>query len=97
MSTRVEGAEPAVILVTAKATLVAGSMYLVLTVREESENLWCYNMSGPGRNNRAAFGKFIVTGYMTALRRAAEICGAGYQPGTIERGLLDSFARDALR
>ena len=52
MSTRVEGAEPPVILITAKAILAD-------------------------------------------LRRAAAICGDGYQPGSIERGLLDAFAQDA--
>jgi hypothetical protein len=30
---------------------------------------------------------------MAALRRAAGICAGGYQPGTIERGVLDGFAR----
>ena len=29
---------------------------------------------------------------MAALRRAAGICADGYQPGTVERGLLDTFA-----
>ena len=32
---------------------------------------------------------------MAALRRAAEICADGYQPGSIERGLLDAFAQGA--
>ena len=36
MSTRVDGAEPAVILITAKATLAAGAACLMLTVIEES-------------------------------------------------------------
>jgi hypothetical protein len=31
---------------------------------------------------------------MAALRRAAGICADGYQPGTIERGLLESFTQD---
>jgi len=33
-----------------------------------------------------------VVGYMAALRRAAEICAGGYQPGSLERGLLEQFA-----
>jgi hypothetical protein len=94
MSTRVEGAEPPVILITAKATLAAGAVYLCLTVIEESGNLWRYNLSEP-KNSRIAYGKLIVPGHMAALRRAAEICAGGYQPGTIERGLLDAFAKDA--
>jgi len=40
VSTRVDGAEPTVILITAKATLAAGAACLILTVTEESSNLW---------------------------------------------------------
>jgi hypothetical protein len=94
VSTRVEGAEPPVILITAKATLAAGTVCLMLTVIEESANLWRYNLSET-KNTRLAYGKLIIPGHMAALRRAAEICADGYQPGTIERGLLDAFARDA--
>ena len=94
MSTRIEGAEPPVILITAKATLAAGTAYLMLTVTEESGNLWRYNLS-ERKNSRLAYGKIIVCGHIAALRRAAEICADGYQPGSIERGLLDAFAQDA--
>jgi hypothetical protein len=94
VSTRVEGAEGAVILITAKATLAAGTTCLYLTVIEESGNLWRYTLSEP-KHARLAHGKIIVPGHMAALRRAAEICADGYQPGTIERGLLDAFAQDA--
>ena len=93
MSTRVEGAEPPVILITAKATFAAGTACLMLTVTEESGNLWRYNLSEK-KNSRLAYGKIIVPGHMAALRRAAEICADGYQPGSIERGLLDTFAQD---
>jgi hypothetical protein len=47
------------------------------------------------KNSRLAYGKIIVPGHMAALRRAAEICADGYQPGSIERGLLDAFTQDA--
>lgn len=94
MSTRVEGAEPPIILITAKATLAAGTVCLMLTVIEESTNLWRYNLSEP-KNTRLAYGKLIIPGHMAALRRAAEICADGYRSGTIERGLLDAFAQDA--
>jgi hypothetical protein len=94
LSTRVEGAEPPVIQITAKATLAAGTACLCLTVTQESGNLWRYNLSEQN-NSRLAYGKIIVTGHMAALRRAAEICADGYQPGSIERGLLDAFAQDA--
>jgi hypothetical protein len=93
VSTRVEGAEPPVILITAKATLAAGTACLYLTVTEESGNLWRYNLSEQN-NSRLAYGKLIVPGHMAALRRAAQICADGYQPGSIERGLLDAFAQD---
>jgi hypothetical protein len=94
VSTRVEGAEPPVILVTAKATLAAGAACLCLTVTQESGNLWRYNLS-ERKNSRLGYGKIIVPGHMAALRRAAEICADGYESGTIERGLLDAFAQDA--
>ena len=45
VSTRVDGAAPPVIRVTAKATLAAGAACLCLTVVQESENLWRYNLS----------------------------------------------------
>ena len=93
MSTRVEGAEPPIILITAKATLAAGTAYLMLTVTEESGNLWRYNLSEK-KNSRLAYGKIIVPGRLAAPRRAAEICADGYQPGSIERGLLDIFVQD---
>ena len=93
MSTRVEGAEPPVILLTAKAALAAGTACLTLTVIQESGNLWRYNLSEQN-NSRLAYGKTIVAGHMAALHRAAQICADGYQPGTIERGLLDALAQD---
>ena len=73
----------------------------MLTVTQESGNLWRYNLSeqrnsgnlSEKNNNRLAYGKIIVPSHMAALRRAAEICVDGYQPGSIERGLLDAFAQ----
>jgi hypothetical protein len=94
VSTRVEGARPPVIMITAKATLAAGTACLMLSVTQESGDLWRYNLS-ERKNSRIAYGKIIVSGHMAALRRAAEVCADGYQPGSIERGLLDAFAQDA--
>jgi hypothetical protein len=45
VSTRVEGAELPVILITAKATLAAGAACRCLTVTQETGNLWRYNLS----------------------------------------------------
>ena len=90
MSTRVDGAEPPVILITAKATFAAGEMYLCLTVTQESGDLWRYTLSEPD-SRRPAYGKIIVPDHITALRRAARICADGYQPGSTERGLLEQF------
>jgi hypothetical protein len=56
-------------------------------------NLWRYNLSEQ-RNNRLAYGKIIMPGHMAALRRAAEICADGYEPGSTQRGLLEQFAAD---
>jgi hypothetical protein len=91
VSTRVEGADPPVIVITAKATFAAGPACVILTVSQENGNLWRYNLSEQG-NKRLAYGKIIVADYMTALRRAAQICADGYQPGSTERGLLEQFA-----
>ena len=93
MSTRADGAAPPVILLTARATLAAGAACLMLTVIEESGDLWRYNLS-ERTNRRIAYGKIAMAGHLAALRRAAEICADGYQPGTIERGLLEQFAAD---
>jgi hypothetical protein len=70
-----------------------GAACLCLTVTQESGNLWRYNLSEQ-KNSRLAYGKIIVAGHMAALRRAAEICVDGYQPGSIERGLLEQLADD---
>jgi hypothetical protein len=96
VSTRIDGALPPVIRITAKATLAAGDEYLILTVTEENTGLWRYSLSGPGRgrSSRDAFGRIISPGYTSALHSAAEICADGYQPGSTEHGLLDSLARD---
>jgi hypothetical protein len=103
MSTQVSGAEPPIIVITAKATLATGAARLMLTVTQESGNLWRYHLSetrtslNQNKNSRLACGKTIVSGYLAALRRAAQICADGYQPGTLERGLLDQFAAHHAR
>ena len=33
-----------------------------------------------------------MTGHMDVLRYAVGVCAAGYQPGTIKRGLIEQFA-----
>jgi hypothetical protein len=40
VSARVDGAEPPVIVITAKATLAAGAACLMLTVTQDGGNLW---------------------------------------------------------
>jgi hypothetical protein len=96
VSTRVEGADPPVIMITAEATLAAGTACLMLTVTEESGHLWRYNLSekttAASPTARSSFP--AIWPPCAAPRRAAQICAAGYQPGTIERGLLDTFAQD---
>jgi hypothetical protein len=84
----------AVILITARAALAAGAACLCLTVIQESGDLWRYTLSKETepRNSRLAYGRVIVPGHIAALRRAAEICAGGYQPGSTERGLLEQFA-----
>jgi hypothetical protein len=95
VSTRIEGASPPIIRITARAIVAAGSAYFMLTVKEEDKQLWRYNLSARDES-RVAYGRIITPDHMSALRNAAEICANGYPPGSIERGLLDAFAQDTL-
>jgi hypothetical protein len=88
MSTCVDGAT-VLVLVSARATLSAGPVHMVLSASEgPAPGTWRYNL-----HNRAAYGRVAgKTSHMDVLRYAAGICAAGYQPGTAERGLLEQFA-----
>ena len=92
MSTHVDGATVTV-TVSACAILSVGTVHMSLTAREgPAPGIWQYNLND-GTNNRAGHGRVAdKTGHMDVLRYAAGICAAGYQPGTIERGLLEQFA-----
>ncbi len=92
MSTRVDGATVQV-MVTVRATLSAGPVHLTLSAREgPAPGTWRYNLTD-GADHRAAGGRVAgMTGHMDALRYAAAISAAGYEPGTAERGLLEQFA-----
>jgi hypothetical protein len=92
MSTRVEGGT-VLIMVTAHATLSAGPAHLSLSAREgPAPGTWRYNL-GDGTDRRAQYGRVAgITDHMDVLKYAAGVCAAGYQPGTIERGLLEQFA-----
>jgi hypothetical protein len=92
MSTRVEGATIQV-MITVRATLSAGPVHLTLSAREgPAPATWRYNLTD-GYDHRAAGGRVAgMTDHMAVVRYAAGICAAGYEPGTIERGLLEQFA-----
>jgi hypothetical protein len=91
VSTRVEGATVHITM-TAHATFSAGDARLSLSAREgPAPATWRYNLND-GTDNRARGHVAGMTGHMDVLRYAAGICAAGYQPGTIERGLLEQFA-----
>jgi hypothetical protein len=92
VSTRVDGATVTV-TVSACATLSAGTVHMTLTARQSPiPGIWQYNLND-GTDNRAGRGRIAgKTGHMDVLRYAAGICAAGYQPGTLERGLLEQFA-----
>jgi hypothetical protein len=94
VSTRVTGAT-VLVLVTARATLSAGTEHLSLSVSEgPAPGTWRYNL-GDGTSHRVAFGRVAgMTDHMDALRYAAGICVGGYEPGTIARGVLEQFADD---
>ena len=92
MSTRVEGAT-VLVLVTAHARLSAGSVHLSLSVRDgPAPGTWRYNL-GDGTDSRVQYGRVAgMKDHMDVLRYAAGICAAGYEPGTVTRGLLEQFA-----
>jgi hypothetical protein len=92
VNTRVDGATVTV-TVSARATLSARTVHMTLTVREGLiPGIWQYNLND-GTDNRAGCGRIAdKSGHMDVLRYAAGICAAGYQPGTVERGLLEQFA-----
>jgi hypothetical protein len=92
MSTRVEGAT-VLIMITAHATLSAGSAHLVLYAGEgPAPGTWRYNLSDPN-DRRIQYGRVAgKASYLDVLRYAADRCRDAYAPGTIERGLLEQFA-----
>jgi len=92
VSTRVTDATVTV-TVSACATLSAGTVHMTLTARQSPiPGIWHYNLND-GTDNRAGRGRVAgQAGHMDVLRYAAGICAAGYQPGTLERGLLEQFA-----
>ena len=92
MSTRADGAT-VIVTVSACVILSAGTVRISLTAREgPAPGIWQYNLND-GTSNRAGHGRIAgKTGHLDVLRSAAGICAAGYQPGTIERGLLEQFA-----
>ena len=93
MSTRVEGGT-VLIMITAHATLSAGPVHLSLSARQDpAPGTWRYNLSD-ATDKRAHYGRVagINGGHMDALRYAACVCAADYEPGTSERGLLEQFA-----
>jgi hypothetical protein len=92
VSTRVEGST-VLIMVTAHATLSAGTAQLILSAREgPAPGTWRYNL-GDGANNRIQYGRVAgIAGHMGVLRYAAAICKDAYEPATTERGLLEQFA-----
>jgi hypothetical protein len=92
MSTRVKGAT-VLVTVTAHATLSAGPVHFSLSAREgPAPGTWRYNLND-GKDARAATGRVAgMTDHMDVLRYAAGISAAGYESGTVERGILEQFA-----
>jgi hypothetical protein len=94
MNTRVKGAT-VLVTVTAHATLSAGPVRFSLSAREgPAPGTWRYNLND-GKDARAATGRVAgMADHMDVLRYAAGISAAGYEPGTVERDLLEHFATD---
>jgi hypothetical protein len=94
VSTRVEGATVR-IMVSAQATLAAGEVHLSMTVKEgPAQSTWRYNLQDD-RERRVQYGRVAgIADHMGALRYAAGVFAAAYEPGTLERGLFEQFAAD---
>ena len=95
MSIRVEGAAPALVRVSAKAELGPGGAAMRLTLTEQDSGLWKYRLSGL-QVSRVGYGRVTADNHLAALQRAADILSEGFTPGTVERGLLETFAKGAL-
>lgn len=92
MSTRVDGAIVTV-TVSAYATPSADAVHMSLTAREGPiPGIWQYKLND-GTADRAGRGRIAgKTDHFEVLLYAAGISAACYQPGTVERGLLEQFA-----
>ena len=97
MSTQISGDfEITQVHLESKVMLITGAMSFALTVAWEASTIWRYSLSlvsDETRNVRAAFGRVLAPDYRTAAMRAAEQLAQGYEPGTVERGLLDALAQ----
>jgi hypothetical protein len=93
VSTRIKGADIQV-RVDAYAMLHAEPARLKLQVREGPPGTWRWNLSD-GIKHRAAGGRIAeIPSHLDALRYAATLCAPGFEPGTVERALLEQFAAD---
>ncbi|HXL92096.1 MAG TPA: hypothetical protein VN969_24415 [Streptosporangiaceae bacterium] len=84
------------VFLESKVRLIVGGMSFALTVAWEAGGVWRYTLSlvsDTTRNSRAGYGRVLAPDYRTAAIRAAEQLAQGYEPGTIERGLLDALAQ----
>jgi hypothetical protein len=94
MSTRLTG--HVITYLEAKVQLTADDIGFVMTVTKDMGTAWKFNLSQMGperayRNYRVAIGRVLAPDHQTALRLAASIAGAGYEPGTVERKLFDAL------
>jgi hypothetical protein len=81
-----------------RAELVAQDVRFVLTLADAG-GFWRYNVSLTSEETRSqsvASGRVIDDDHLSAVRRAAGLASARYEPGTVERGLLDALAADGL-
>jgi len=70
-----------------------------VTLTNSGDRIWRYNISavtGEEKSQRAASGRVIAEDCLSAARRVAVVAGDGYEPGTVERGLLDAMAAGGI-
>src|SRR5580698_7392188 len=81
-------------LAEVKVELSADETRFGLTLTNTGDRIWKYSLSLIVRWNRvrsAMTGRLMADDAITAAMRVAAMAAQGYQPGTIERGLLDAM------
>lgn len=83
-------------LAEVRVELSADDTRFGVTLTNSGDRIWKYNVSavtpqGGYRSQSMMTGRVITDDAITAAMRVAAMAAQGYEPGTIERGLLDAM------